>query len=82
MKFVDQLFSSTDNAQGVAIDDQGDVYVCGLNTHNIMKISADGQNEAELLGKDEPLYRVQAVAIQGDMMVVCCRETIIVKLYI
>lgn len=57
-------------AQGVDTDSDGDVYVCGSLTNNVLQVSGDGSNIRELLTSRDGLDCPEAIAVCGDTIVV------------
>ncbi|XP_060085462.1 uncharacterized protein LOC132564862 [Ylistrum balloti] len=57
------------DAYGVDVDMEGNVYVCGQDSNNIVQISEDGINVRELLTKEHGI-RPLSIAVCGDRFVV------------
>jgi DNA-binding beta-propeller fold protein YncE len=42
-----------ENPRGISVDNDGNVYVIGCNSNNVVVISADGQRHRQLLSSEE-----------------------------
>ncbi|XP_069104791.1 transcription intermediary factor 1-beta-like [Argopecten irradians] len=56
---------------GIDIDREGNIYVCGWNSHNIVQMSGDGTRVRELLTSTDGIEYPNAIAVNGDKFVVC-----------
>lgn len=53
-------------ARGVSIDGQDNIYICGQNSSNVMKLSSDGSDARVLLDATDGLEHPAAIHICGD----------------
>lgn len=58
------------DAAGIDVDEQGNVYVCGAASNNVIQMSEDGANVRELLTSSDGVERSRAIAVCGDKFVV------------
>ncbi|XP_021378637.1 probable E3 ubiquitin-protein ligase TRIM8 [Mizuhopecten yessoensis] len=58
------------NAFGVDVDVEGNVYVCGRESNNVVQMSEDGAHVRELLTSSDGVYSPRAISVCGDMFVV------------
>ena len=56
---------SLDNARGITIDSQGQLYVCGTNSNTIHEVTADG-NTGKVLVSDTDISAPQAVCYNDE----------------
>ncbi|XP_069133999.1 tripartite motif-containing protein 2-like [Argopecten irradians] len=57
-------------AYGVDVVGEGNVYVCGCGSHNVVQMSGDGTNVRELLTAADGINYPRAVSVYGDTLVV------------
>ncbi|XP_021380206.1 tripartite motif-containing protein 42-like [Mizuhopecten yessoensis] len=55
---------------GVDVDMEGNVYVCGFFSNNVVQMSGDGTNVRELLTAEDGIIRPLAISVCGDKLVV------------
>ncbi|XP_069142191.1 tripartite motif-containing protein 2-like [Argopecten irradians] len=55
---------------GIDVDREGNVYVCGFNSHNVIQMSGDGTNVRELLTSSDGIKRPRAISVWGDKVVI------------
>ncbi|OWF49731.1 RING finger protein 207-like [Mizuhopecten yessoensis] len=55
---------------GVDVDMEGNVYVCGNGSHNVVQMSGDGTNVRELLTGADGITQPLAISVCGDKLVV------------
>ncbi|XP_021355008.1 uncharacterized protein LOC110451364 [Mizuhopecten yessoensis] len=55
---------------GVDVDVEGNVYVCGNGSHNVVQMSGDGTNVRELLTGADGIACPSAISVCGDKLVV------------
>ncbi|XP_069133629.1 tripartite motif-containing protein 2-like [Argopecten irradians] len=58
------------NAYGVDVDGEGNVYVCGHLSQNVVQMSGDGANVRELLTTADGISNPLAINVYGDKLVV------------
>ncbi|XP_069122453.1 probable E3 ubiquitin-protein ligase MID2 [Argopecten irradians] len=58
------------NAYGVDVDGEGNVYVCGWGSNNVVQMSGDGTNVRELLTTADGINKPEAISVCGDKVVV------------
>ncbi|XP_069105043.1 uncharacterized protein [Argopecten irradians] len=58
------------NATGVAVDREGNVYICGQESNNVVQISTDGSKVREFLTSEDGINSPTAIAVCGDKLVV------------
>ncbi|XP_060065767.1 uncharacterized protein LOC132546085 [Ylistrum balloti] len=58
------------NAMGVDVDYDGNIYVCGQSSNNVVQISADGTKVRELLTSKDGITQPRAISVRGDKFVV------------
>jgi sugar lactone lactonase YvrE len=54
-----------ENPAGMTVDHQGNLYVCGKTSHNVLQISRDGEVR-EILAQDECSFRPCSVSFMSD----------------
>ncbi|OWF53263.1 tripartite motif-containing protein 2-like [Mizuhopecten yessoensis] len=57
-------------ASDVDVDEDGNVYVCGHDSNNVVQMSGDGTNVRELLTAANGIERPRAISVCGDKIVV------------
>ncbi|XP_033757657.1 tripartite motif-containing protein 2-like [Pecten maximus] len=57
-------------ASGVDVDSDGNVYVCGNRSNNVVQMSRDGTNVRELLTSSDGVDRPRAISVCGNKFVV------------
>ncbi|OWF39872.1 uncharacterized protein LOC110464518 [Mizuhopecten yessoensis] len=57
-------------AFGVDVDEQGNAYVCGYGSNNVVQMSGDGTNIRELLTEADGINQPRAISVCGDKIVV------------
>ncbi|XP_021346691.1 transcription intermediary factor 1-beta-like [Mizuhopecten yessoensis] len=57
-------------ARGIDVDKEGNIYVCGMDSHNIVQMSRDGAHVRELLTTSEGVHNPCSLAVRGDTFVV------------
>ncbi|OWF49732.1 transcription intermediary factor 1-beta-like [Mizuhopecten yessoensis] len=57
-------------ACGVDVDVEGNVYVCGYSSNNVVQMSGDGTNVRELLTAADGITHPIAISVCGDKLVV------------
>ncbi|XP_021380211.1 uncharacterized protein LOC110467398 [Mizuhopecten yessoensis] len=57
-------------ACGVDVDVEGNVYVCGFISNNVVQMSGDGTNVRELLTAADGITTPRAISVCGDKLVV------------
>ncbi|XP_069142113.1 uncharacterized protein [Argopecten irradians] len=55
---------------GIDVDKEGNVYVCGCNSHNVIQMSEDGTNVRELLTSSDGIERPSAISVCKDKVVI------------
>lgn len=58
------------NASGVAVDREGNVYVCGQASNNVVQVSPDGSKVRELLTSEDGINNPTDISLCGDIFVV------------
>ncbi|XP_021377862.1 uncharacterized protein LOC110465969 [Mizuhopecten yessoensis] len=58
------------DVEGIDIDREGNIYVCGNSSHNVVQMSGDGTHVRELMTSSEGMKSPQAIAVRGTMFVV------------
>ncbi|XP_021362069.1 uncharacterized protein LOC110455931 [Mizuhopecten yessoensis] len=58
------------NAKGVDVDREGNVYVCGQDSNNVVQVSANGTKIRELLTSKDGINKPRAISVCGDKFVV------------
>ncbi|XP_021354935.1 uncharacterized protein LOC110451328 [Mizuhopecten yessoensis] len=58
------------NAMGVDVDPEGNVYVCGQDSNNVVQVSANGTKIRELLTSMNGINKPRAISVCGDKFVV------------
>ncbi|XP_021372282.1 uncharacterized protein LOC110462595 [Mizuhopecten yessoensis] len=57
-------------ALGIDVDREGNIYVCGEKSDNVVQISGDGKHVRELLTLSDGIKSPWAIAVRGDSFVV------------
>ncbi|XP_069133283.1 tripartite motif-containing protein 2-like [Argopecten irradians] len=57
-------------AYGVDVDGDGNIYVCGYGSNNVVQMSGDGKNVRELLTAADDIRKPLAISVYGDKLVV------------
>ncbi|XP_021340390.1 uncharacterized protein LOC110441539 [Mizuhopecten yessoensis] len=57
-------------ARGIDVDREGNIYVCGGESNNIVQMSGDGTHVRELLTSSDGITYPRAIAVCGDTFVV------------
>ncbi|XP_060082951.1 uncharacterized protein LOC132562232 [Ylistrum balloti] len=57
-------------ASGIDMDREGNIYVCGNVSHNVIQMSWDGTHVRELLTSSDGMRTPWAIAVRGDRFVV------------
>ncbi|XP_033731028.1 uncharacterized protein LOC117320572 [Pecten maximus] len=74
-------------ASGVDVDSDGNVYVCGWTSNNVVQMSGDGTNVRELLTSSNGVDKPRAISLCGNKFVVTnqasqnCNEVRVFELY-
>ncbi|XP_060080605.1 transcription intermediary factor 1-beta-like [Ylistrum balloti] len=55
---------------GIDVDREGNVYVCGYNSHNVIQMSGEGTNVRELMTSSDELKQPRAISVLGDKLVI------------
>ncbi|XP_021345654.1 uncharacterized protein LOC110445392 [Mizuhopecten yessoensis] len=55
---------------GIDVDREGNVYVCGASSQNVIQISGNGRNIRELLTSSDGIKRPRAIAVWEDRIVI------------
>ncbi|XP_069105360.1 E3 ubiquitin-protein ligase TRIM56-like [Argopecten irradians] len=55
---------------GINVDREGNIYVCGWNSHNVVQISGDGTRVRELLTSTDGIQKPRTIAVNGEKFVV------------
>ncbi|XP_069142153.1 LOW QUALITY PROTEIN: tripartite motif-containing protein 10-like [Argopecten irradians] len=55
---------------GIDVDREGNVYVCGRASHNVIQMSGDGTNVRQLLTSSDEIKRLRAISVLGDKVVI------------
>ncbi|XP_069142205.1 LOW QUALITY PROTEIN: tripartite motif-containing protein 10-like [Argopecten irradians] len=55
---------------GIDVDREGNVYICGCNSHNVIQMSGDGTNVRELLTSADGIERPRAISVLGEKVVI------------
>ncbi|XP_033752817.1 uncharacterized protein LOC117336416 [Pecten maximus] len=58
------------DAFGIDVDGDGNVYVCGLASNNVVQMSGDGKNVRELLRPSDGVHKPTAISVYGNKFVV------------
>ncbi|XP_069142189.1 tripartite motif-containing protein 2-like [Argopecten irradians] len=58
---------------GIDVDREGNVYVCGQNSHNVIQMSGDGTEVRELLTSYDGIEYPRAISVWGDKLVITSR---------
>ncbi|XP_021354993.1 transcription intermediary factor 1-beta-like [Mizuhopecten yessoensis] len=70
-KYMDVLkVGVVKHAYGVDVDIEGNVYVCGYYSNNVVQMSGDGTNVRELLTAADGITQPWAISVCGDKLVV------------
>ncbi|XP_021380208.1 tripartite motif-containing protein 45-like [Mizuhopecten yessoensis] len=62
-------------ACGVDVDMEGNVYVCGFISNNVVQMSGDGTNVRELLRAADGITQPLAISVCGDKLVVTYKSS-------
>ncbi|XP_021377858.1 tripartite motif-containing protein 2-like [Mizuhopecten yessoensis] len=57
-------------ARGIDVDREGNIYVCGKDSHNVVQMSWDGTHFRELLMSSDGMKYPYAISVRGDTFVV------------
>ncbi|XP_069142160.1 tripartite motif-containing protein 2-like [Argopecten irradians] len=60
---------------GIDVDREGNVYVCGRGSHNVIQMSGDGTNVKELLTSSNEIERPRAISVCEDKVVITNAST-------
>ncbi|XP_069142196.1 tripartite motif-containing protein 2-like [Argopecten irradians] len=60
---------------GIDVDREGNVYVCGFNSHNVIQMSGDGTNVRELLTSSDGIKWPRAISVCKDKVVITNEST-------
>ncbi|XP_069142116.1 tripartite motif-containing protein 2-like [Argopecten irradians] len=60
---------------GIDVDREGNVYVCGASSHNVIQMSGDGTNVRELLTSSDGIEHPRAISVLGDKVVITSEST-------
>ncbi|XP_069142193.1 tripartite motif-containing protein 10-like [Argopecten irradians] len=55
---------------GIDVDGEGNVYVCGRDSNNVIQMSGDGTNVRELLTSSDEIKWPRAISVWGDKVVI------------
>ncbi|XP_021345626.1 uncharacterized protein LOC110445377 [Mizuhopecten yessoensis] len=55
---------------GIDVDRQGNLYVCGYSSNNVLQMSGDGRNIRELLTSSDGIEHPRAISVWEDRMVI------------
>ncbi|XP_021377859.1 uncharacterized protein LOC110465967 [Mizuhopecten yessoensis] len=55
---------------GIDVDREGNIYVCGYSSHNVVQMSGDGTHVRELLTSSDEMEHPWAIAVRDDTFVV------------
>ncbi|XP_033731356.1 E3 ubiquitin-protein ligase TRIM33-like [Pecten maximus] len=55
---------------GIDVDREGNVYVCGCRSNNVIQMSEDGTNVRELLTSSDGIKSPRAISVYGDKVVI------------
>ncbi|XP_021346755.1 tripartite motif-containing protein 3-like [Mizuhopecten yessoensis] len=69
------------SAAGVIVDREGNIYVCGFGSGNVVQLSGDGTHVRELLTSSDGVKCPFAIAVCGDMFVLTAYQTNYVRLF-
>ncbi|XP_021340231.1 E3 ubiquitin-protein ligase TRIM33-like [Mizuhopecten yessoensis] len=78
---VVQKFGLVKWATGVDMDKTSNIYVCGLDSHNVVEMSGDGTYAKELLTSRNGMFLPWAIAIRGRMCVITEEDANYVRLF-
>ncbi|XP_033726123.1 uncharacterized protein LOC117315830 [Pecten maximus] len=56
--------------RGIDVDREGNIYVCGYSSHNVVHMSGDGTHARELLTSSNWMNNPMAISVNGDKFVV------------
>ncbi|XP_033726354.1 tripartite motif-containing protein 2-like [Pecten maximus] len=56
--------------RGIDVDREGNIYVCGDISHNVVQMSGDGTHARELLTSSNGMNNPMAISVNGDKFVV------------
>ncbi|XP_069131124.1 E3 ubiquitin-protein ligase TRIM56-like [Argopecten irradians] len=57
-------------ARGIDVDREGNIYVCGWDSHNVVQMSGDGTRVRELLTTTDGVEEPTAIVVRGDKFVI------------
>ncbi|XP_033745068.1 E3 ubiquitin-protein ligase TRIM32-like [Pecten maximus] len=60
---------------GIDVDREGNVYVCGCRSNNVIQMSGDGTNVRELLTSSDGIKGPRAISVWGDKVVITFQNT-------
>ncbi|XP_069100879.1 tripartite motif-containing protein 2-like [Argopecten irradians] len=63
-------FGVVEGTTGLDVDREGNVYVCGSRSHNIIQMSGDGTNVRELLTSADGIESPRAISLLNDKVVI------------
>ncbi|XP_033724915.1 uncharacterized protein LOC117314927 isoform X1 [Pecten maximus] len=72
------------SAMGVDVDREGNVYICGRDSHNVVQMSGDGRRVKKLLTSSDGIDRPWAISVHDDKFLVttfCCDYIRVFRLY-
>ena len=69
------------NPQGIAIDDHGQIYVCGCISNNLLQMSADGKESIDMLSSDPRSELAQCVKVCGNQLFLARRHSDVISIY-
>ncbi|XP_033745677.1 uncharacterized protein LOC117331187 [Pecten maximus] len=69
-----------DGTTGIDVDREGNVYICGGNSGNVIQMSGDGTNVRELLTSSDGIKDPRAMSVLGDTLVVTSESAEVLKL--
>ncbi|OWF36781.1 hypothetical protein KP79_PYT02870 [Mizuhopecten yessoensis] len=58
------------DARGIDMDREGNIYVCGWQSNNIVQMSKDGTHVRELMTSSDGINFPWAIAVCGDTFVI------------
>ena len=78
--------SDLDSPRGIATDSDGNIFVCGQNSHNVIQLSPEGDKVSDVLVRDKArLYRPQALCLiqkqHGSMILLTFLKSKFFKVY-
>ena len=69
------------NPQGIATDDDGQIYVCGSTSHNLLKLSAAGTEPVEMLASNPRTYLAECVKVYGNKLFLARKQSSVISIY-